>query len=78
MGGLLGGGKGYVAPPPSQIIGGPGPPAPTPSSYAYGIVTLECHTTYNYGAKYLNARCWFCHFGQVTWPTIVVSETDRH
>ena len=30
--GLLGGGaKGYVGPPPSQIIGGPGPP----SSYAY-------------------------------------------
>ena len=32
VGGLLGGGgggrKGYVGPPPSQIIGGPGPPAP--------------------------------------------------
>ena len=38
MGGLLGGGgtKGYVGPPPSQIIGGPGPPGP-PSSYAYDI-----------------------------------------
>ena len=31
VGGLLGGPKGMLAPPPSQIIGGPGPP----SSYAY-------------------------------------------
>ena len=29
MGGLLGGAKGYVGP-PSQIIGGPGPPCPPP------------------------------------------------
>ena len=27
-GGEGGGGKGYVGPPPSQIIGGPGPPGP--------------------------------------------------
>ena len=34
VGGLLGGAKGYVGP-PSQIIGGPGPPPlPPPSSYA--------------------------------------------
>ena len=41
-GGGGGGGKGYVGP-PSQIIGGPGPPAP-PSSYAYDIATpnSEC------------------------------------
>ena len=38
MGGLLGGGKGYVAP-PSQIIGGPAPTPPPPlsSSYAYEL-----------------------------------------
>ena len=38
MGGLLGGGKAYVAP-PSQIIGGldpPPPPRPRPS-YAYAL-----------------------------------------
>ena len=41
MVGLLGGGgggggeggKGYVGPPPSQIIGGPGPPLPTPMTF---------------------------------------------
>ena len=31
---IIAGAKGYVGP-PSQIIGGPGPPGP-PSSYAYG------------------------------------------
>ena len=42
VGGLLGGGggggggKGYVAP-PSQILGGAGPPGP-PSSHAYGSI----------------------------------------
>ena len=29
-----GGGKGYVGP-PLKLLGGPGPPAPPPSSYAY-------------------------------------------
>ena len=40
VGGLLGGPKGMLAP-PSQIIGGPGPPGP-PSSYAYVIYKLTC------------------------------------
>ena len=31
-GGGGGGGKGYVGP-PSKIIGGPGPPLPTPMAY---------------------------------------------
>ena len=37
MGGLLGGPKGMLAPPPLKLLGGgPGPPGP-PSSYAYGV-----------------------------------------
>ena len=41
MGGLLwvGGGKGYVG--PSQIIRGPGPCTPSPSSYAYADPPLS-------------------------------------
>ena len=30
MGGLLGGPKGMLAPPPLKLLGGPGPPLPTP------------------------------------------------
>ena len=45
MGGLLwgGGAKGMLAP-PLKLLGGPGPPGPPPSSYAYDIATpnSEC------------------------------------
>ena len=36
MGGFLGGPKGMLAP-PFKLLGGPGPPAPPPSSYAYAV-----------------------------------------
>ena len=38
VGGLLGGPKGMLAPPPPplKLLGGPGPPGP-PSSYAYAF-----------------------------------------
>ena len=46
MGGLLGGGgegggKGYVGPPLKLFGGGPGPPLPPHSSYAYVMNNLK-------------------------------------
>ena len=45
MGGLLGGAKGYVGPPP-KLLGGPGPPGP-PSTYAYGVSLTSRHYDIN-------------------------------
>ena len=54
MDGLLGGGKGYVAPPPLKLLGGLAPPGPPPPPLflrlCVSVCTLKCrHAVFAFG-----------------------------
>ena len=57
VGGLLGGGggaKGMLAP-PFKLLGGPGPPGPPPSSYAYvtpSVVTAMISVNFSFFIRF--------------------------
>ena len=75
-GGLLGGPKGMLAPPP-KLLGGPGPPGP-PSSYAYEESFAREHPEYIrtikvYSMPYLTSmKCFIVRYRSMLLTTVLV------